>query len=384
MNKYLNSALLLSFVIYGIFRVKYLPVFYSIFIILYLFLFLRFLFQKLKSPQVFINLGISFVFLDLIFRKIDLIEFFKNFRNINILYFIIVNILIIFLLFFRAYKWKYLISHIKRVKISNLFKATVLGFMANSILPARAGEVIRAYIISKYEKISKVSSFSTIVLERIFDGIVVITFFLYIILLNPHQSRLIYKVGVISSVIYIIFLVLLIIFYNNYNFFYRVLNRKFIPNSIKIKGIHILDSFYNGLHILRNTKELLIFTILTFILWTLSILELFFYFKCMKIFEIYFSSSIYSKFYISLFFTFIMTIGYAIPSGPGALGPLQASIILGFKILLSDFTNDIYKYNYGVSFAMFVWISQVIIQSLAGIIIMIKEGINFKELKSGK
>jgi uncharacterized protein (TIRG00374 family) len=59
--------------------------------------------------------------------------------------------------------------------------------MANGILPVRLGEFVRAYVIGKKENVSKSSSFATIVVARIFDGMTVM-FFLVVILLRYSYS----------------------------------------------------------------------------------------------------------------------------------------------------------------------------------------------------
>jgi uncharacterized protein (TIRG00374 family) len=69
----------------------------------------------------------------------------------------------------RAYRWKFLLLPVKNIRTWNLFTATAIGFMANNLLPARLGELVRAYVLGKQEQISRTASFATIVYERILD-----------------------------------------------------------------------------------------------------------------------------------------------------------------------------------------------------------------------
>src|SRR5690348_4327186 len=77
-------------------------------------------------------------------------------------------------LFIRAFRWQYLLAPLGSATFGNAFRATAVGFAATAVLPARAGEVIRPYFLSRHEAISATGAFATIVLERVLDSITVI------------------------------------------------------------------------------------------------------------------------------------------------------------------------------------------------------------------
>jgi hypothetical protein len=71
--------------------------------------------------------------------------------------------------YFRAYRWKFMLLAVKPIPTRSLFSATMIGLMANNLLPARLGEIVRAYVLGQREGISRTASFATIVYERIVD-----------------------------------------------------------------------------------------------------------------------------------------------------------------------------------------------------------------------
>ena len=73
----------------------------------------------------------------------------------------------------RAFRWQLLLTPIRSVKISGLLSPMMIGFMGN-FLPGRIGEFLRAYLFGKKFKVSIMSSFATIVVERLFDLILVV------------------------------------------------------------------------------------------------------------------------------------------------------------------------------------------------------------------
>ena len=74
----------------------------------------------------------------------------------------------------RAWRWQYLLEPLGTTSFANAFRATAVGFAASSVLPARAGEVIRPYFLARHERMSATGAFATIVLERLLDMIAVL------------------------------------------------------------------------------------------------------------------------------------------------------------------------------------------------------------------
>ena len=73
----------------------------------------------------------------------------------------------------RAWRWKILASGIGRTRFRTLWIATVVGFAANSVLPARLGEVVRPYVLARLDSVPFGGAIATVVVERILDAIIV-------------------------------------------------------------------------------------------------------------------------------------------------------------------------------------------------------------------
>jgi len=69
----------------------------------------------------------------------------------------------------RAYRWKFILRPVKAIGTNSLFSATCIGLMANNLLPARLGEVVRAYVLGREQQVSKTAAFGAIVYERVVD-----------------------------------------------------------------------------------------------------------------------------------------------------------------------------------------------------------------------
>ncbi len=74
----------------------------------------------------------------------------------------------------RAERWQYLLAPLGKTRFSTVFRTTVIGFAASAVLPARAGEVIRPYLLARREGLSAAAAFATILVERILDLVAVL------------------------------------------------------------------------------------------------------------------------------------------------------------------------------------------------------------------
>lgn len=91
----------------------------------------------------------------------------------------------------RAERWKYLLEPIGHARFRTAFRTTVIGFGASAVLPARAGEVIRPYLLARQEGLSATAAFATIVVERILDLVAVLSLLaIFLIAFDPGlESR---------------------------------------------------------------------------------------------------------------------------------------------------------------------------------------------------
>jgi glycosyltransferase 2 family protein len=77
----------------------------------------------------------------------------------------------------RAWRWQSLLAPIGRARFRVALRTTVIGFAASALLPARAGEVLRPYLLARHERLSATAAFATIILERLLDLATVLLLF---------------------------------------------------------------------------------------------------------------------------------------------------------------------------------------------------------------
>ena len=86
----------------------------------------------------------------------------------------------------RAFRWQYLLAPIGPTRFSTAFQTTVIGFAASFLLPARAGELLRPYLLAKRDQLPPTAAFATIILERLLDLITVLLLFgVFVLTVDP-------------------------------------------------------------------------------------------------------------------------------------------------------------------------------------------------------
>ncbi|QDU05064.1 lysylphosphatidylglycerol synthase transmembrane domain-containing protein [Gimesia chilikensis] len=133
--------------------------------------------DKSKLIKLIIGVIITIACLVAAVWGIDLQQIQQSFRQAN--YWTLPLMFLFLFLFFwlKAYRWQMLLEPVRKLKVSEVTPAMMIGFMGNNILPAHLGEFIRVYVLSRQFEIPKTTVLSTVVLERLFD-IVAILFFL--------------------------------------------------------------------------------------------------------------------------------------------------------------------------------------------------------------
>lgn len=127
----------------------------------------------LKNPkfQFAIGVAISIVALAWTLKPVRLGELWAAILSFNWWWSIPFLVLTFVSMWFRALRWHYLMLPTRSLTARRLFFPMMAGFAINSLFPARAGEFLRASVLSIRENLSFSGVFATIVLERVFDSI---------------------------------------------------------------------------------------------------------------------------------------------------------------------------------------------------------------------
>jgi glycosyltransferase 2 family protein len=269
-----------------------------------------------SRSRLIIGCVIGVAFLYLAARKVDFSLMWAAFTKVNYGFVVLAVPVIFFSHFMRALRWRYLMDPIKRIDVASLFSALLIGYMANILMPAHLGELLRAYVLGKKRGVSASSTFATIVMERIIDVFALLLLMVFAVLIYPFPGW-VNKAGYAMLGGTVGLFVFLILLKRYFAFFERFLNVcfSFLPRGLHEKLGRGVRSFVLGIVPLRRRWDYPIVAVLSVAIWACYgfIIHLVLY-------AFDFTSVYHLPWSTSLIVLVITTIGIVVPSSPGYVG----------------------------------------------------------------
>ena len=225
----------------------------------------------------------------------------------------------------RTIRWQYIIQ-LDGVKLPfvPLWHATAIGFMANNLLPARAGEVARVYAATRLTAVPFMTVAATLVVERMMDGLMLLTMLALAVLLTDFEMTTPvgpFTFGQIIGVAALLFVVSLGVAVWAVHWpdpTLRIVGKTLkavLPVDWAEKGISAMGGVFDGLGVLREWKRLGLVTVWSFVIWGANGIS---FLLCMVAFDLPVPWT--AAFVLQSLIAF----GVSIPSGPGFFGVFEA------------------------------------------------------------
>ena len=272
-------------------------------------------------------MAISVIFVWLALRGLKLSDVWEAVQHANYLW-IVPGVAVYFVaVWARTWRWHYLLRPLRRVPLGDLFPVVVIGYMGNNIYPARAGELIRAYVLRRKEDVSVSASLATIIVERIFDGIVMLIFVVVALPLAPALPDWLRRVVVLGTIVFFGALIVFLVLASAPQRIATVYNRmvaRVIPARLRPGITGILDRFVEGLKSLRSPLDLLMVFFTSLVIWLTETIK---YWFVMQAFP---SGGFPVSFFALLLMNGVVNLATTIPSAPGYVGTFDTP---GIEIL---------------------------------------------------
>jgi uncharacterized protein (TIRG00374 family) len=226
----------------------------------------------------------------------------------------------------RAWRWQVILAPIdEHIGFGPLWRATAIGMMVNNVVPARVGELARAFALTReVPKISFSASFASLAVDRVFDAVIVMLLLL-VSLADPAlpsgntevSQRLssTLALGLVVAIVFLVMLYLLVFLPSTIIRWYEALSRRIAP-KLEAKGREVLLAFAAGLGVLRSPRRFAVVFLWTLAHWLVNALAFWIGFKAVGI-DISFSAA--------LLVQGVIVVGVAIPQAPGFFGVFEAA-----------------------------------------------------------
>ena len=274
--------------------------------------------QLVRDPKSIAGIIISMFGIYWAFKDFHFFDFQESIQRINLIYLLLASLFLWGSVWLRGVRWKWLFKDNVSPSITSLYRAELIGYFGNNVLPLRLGELLRSYIIGKENSISKSFVFGTVVLERLMDTITLSFFALLLFLTYPLEVAI--KGYVMwGGIISIVGIIVLLIILNRIQIF-QTENKRFI----------IIKKILDGLSSIK--KEMIIPVIISSLLiWCIYLLDVYLIQKAFQ-FNLSWSQT--------LIVLVISSLALSIPSAPGMIGTFHAAVKYTMVDLFSYSAND--------------------------------------------
>ena len=332
-----------------------------------------------QYQQLIFGLVIALIALYYTLHNVSFSEVIFSFKEMEYVYLLPTVVMIFLAYIFRAYRWKALLEPSLKVNVSELYSPMMVGFMGN-FLPARAAEILRPYLLSKKSNITFSAAFASIIIERLFDLIMLLLIFIWVFWFEASVfssdikfsgfsvEEMAVKFGQIC-VLAVIMLVIFIYFLLNHKKYIMKLAGWFLgfinenwANKIK----HFINEFARGCEVVRNFGTLARISVHSALLWIANIFS---------IYPLYYAFDLQQKTVFSLLIVAVMiSVLITVVPTPGFLGSYNAGIFIGLHEIMGESEAK------SVSLGMVGWVLFSGVILAAGLYFVFHEHISLKKL----
>ncbi len=318
--------------------------------------------------RYWLGLAVSAVLVYLMVRSVELASVARAFREANFAFVLPAIVLYFAGVFARTLRWSILLRPVQRVGSKRLFVVLAIGFMANDILPLRAGEAVRAYLLWQKERLAPAATVATIVVERILDGLVLTGFLVVsglLIQLEGWLMQLAWLAGALF-VVAVVMMVGLAVIPGTLLTLIGMALRPF-PSRLRDLALRIAGGFVEGLSILRNVRLATAAILLSVLAW---VLEAGMYYLLM------FSFPLSHSYLAAVLGTAVANLASMVPSSPGYVGTFDAGLM---AVLVTSFRVD---QSVGAAYTALVHAVLVLPVTLLGLFFVWREGLSLRRISA--
>ena len=269
----------------------------------------------------------------------------------------------------RAIRWRYLLDPIGPTRFGPVLRATILGFAALALLPARAGDVLRPYLVARAEGLNAASVFATIVMERALDLVAVLTLlaaFVWVFdgrailpprLLGPIEASAAMAAGTV-----VVLMAVMWTLATHPERIGRLVMRsdRLLPHRVAHRLARLARTFSEGFAVAREPRALAIAFVWSFPLWASIAFQVW---LVTRAFEILIPVS------ASFLLQAMLVIGVAVPT-PGGVGSFHEA----YRIAVTTFFGA--PNNAAVSAALVLHAVSFLTSLVPGVVIMTHDGLS--------
>lgn len=264
----------------------------------------------------------------------------------------------------RAVRWRYLFP--PRAQPTHLFNAVMIGYMGNNLLPLRAGEVLRAYVVTRRGQ-RFWTTVTTLVVERALDGLAVGIVLAFVFFQIPTPREVAWASEVFVALVLAMLVVLVAIAAAPLPCRILIHSLMYRWPGIEVRVLGAFDTMSDGLQGMRRPSQLLPTAAWSLAIWTVIVLS---------VWTGFFAASLDLSLTAALCVIAFIGLGVSLPSSPGFVGVIQAATVLALSFF------GVGKAD-ALGFSLLLHASQFVPVTIWGLLLLVVEHVSLAEAGRG-
>lgn len=322
--------------------------------------------SRTQRLLVILGLVISAVFLWVAFQGLNPAEVWVQIRQANVWLLLLGAVWYFAAVTIISLRWKFLLRAVKDVALTGLIPLVCIGYMGNNVYPLRSGELLRIWLAQRNFGVPLARGATTVVVERIFDGIVMLSFIVVALLFLDNSSPQIRNVTNIAAPIFVAAVVIFFVLAAQPNILRQLvaLVSSPLPGRIKKAVTHLSEEFIAGLKGLQTPADLAGAVFASYLTWGLEA-------------TVYWLVSFAFGFDLS-YFDMLLVVGVVnlaglIPASPGQIGVFEFFVA---AVLIGQGIDEAQATAYALVVHVVIWLPVTVV----GFIFLVRQGLGWQAI----
>ena len=277
--------------------------------------------------NVALSLAVSGVFLYLAFRNVPLAELGAALGRVRGGWLVLAVAVSFLLMAFRTWRWQLELRPLEHIPFGRLWVVTAVAYLAINLFPARLGEVVRPWLLSRRSKVSFSNVVGNLVVEKTMDSVVILFYILAGLLTVENLPPWVRRGAMVPAVFAVTLVLLVVLLWWRGEAFVDRWVLKRLPERFGAGLKRVLSAIIAGMQVLPNPTLLLAVFLVSLALWFLPILSSYIMIRAFD-FPLPFSAAVVVFIFIGF--------GTALPNVPGMIGPYQYACVLALELFGID------------------------------------------------
>lgn len=273
--------------------------------------------------NVLVSLVVGGLFLFMAMRNIDQEHFWAAMSQFDGTYLIPAVLISLTLQVFRAWRWQLELRPLERIGLGKLWVVVSVAYMAINVLPARLGEFVRPWLLSKRSSVTFSNVVGNLVLEKTIDSTIIVFFILIGLITTPNLPEWVRRLAMVPAFGALTLVLLVAAMWFKGEAFVDGWIARRLPEKFGATLSRVLRAFLDGMRILPDGHLLGAVLVMSLVYWSLPILSSWVILRAFSI-----DVPVNAALIVFIFIGF----GTALPNAPGMVGVYQYACVLALGL----------------------------------------------------